>query len=270
MALAGFLGCGNMGGILAAAATKMTDSGEILGADHHPEKLRRLHTDCGVVPADAREIAETCRFIFLGVKPQGMAQASAEIRDILSRRTDPFVLVSMAAGLSITSVSELFGVGGRVIRIMPNTPAAVGAGVILYCTGGDIDLETEQAFLGLLDAAGTLVKLEEAKFDAASAVTGCGPAFVCLFMESLVDGAVRCGLPRNLALEFVQRTVLGTAKLSLESGQDPALLRAAVCSPGGSTIAGVAAMEEHAVRFAAMEAVQAAFLRTVELGGPKN
>ena len=102
--------------------------------------------------------------------------------------------------------------------------------------------------------------------DAASAVTGCGPAFVCLFVEAMIDGAVQCGLPRAQAEQFVLKTTLGTAKLSLETGQDLALLREAVCSPAGSTIAGIAALEQRAVRFAAMEAIRAAYERTKELG----
>ena len=266
MMKAGFIGCGNMGGVLAAAAARRT--GEILAADHHPEKTARIP---GAVPAMAEEIARRCKFIFLGVKPQGMAQAAAELRPALLERRDPFVLVSMAAGLSISSVWELFQLPSRpegcpVIRVMPNTPAAVGEGVLLYCTGGGVTREEEDAFRNLMGDAGAVLPIPEAKIDAASALSGCGPAFVCLFLEGLIDGAVRCGLPRDLAERFALQTALGTAKLALETGQDPALLRAAVCSPGGSTIAGIAALEEHSVRFAAMESVRAAYERTLELG----
>lgn len=268
MALAGFIGCGNMGGVLAAAASIHAGGGEVLAADHHPEKTERLR-EYGVVPAAAQEIAAVCRFIFLGVKPQAMEEAAAEIRGVLERRNEPFTIVSMAAGVSAATVSELVsGVPGGcpVIRIMPNTPAAVGQGVILYCTGGNVEQKEENAFLDLLSAAGSVVKIEESRMDAASAVTGCGPAFVCLFLEAMIDGAVQCGLPRAQAEQFVLKTTLGTAKLSLETGQDLALLREAVCSPAGSTIAGIAALEQRAVRFAAMEAIRAAYVRTKELG----
>lgn len=149
---------------------------------------------------------------------------------------------------------------------MPNTPAKVGEGIILYCTNAGVTKDAENAALDLLKAAGNAVKIAESRMDAASAVTGCGPAFVCLILEALTDGAVQCGLPRELAQQFVAETVLGTVKLSMQTGQDPALLRAAVCSPGGSTIAGIAELEKHAARFALMEAVRAACERTRELG----
>ena len=268
MAVAGFIGCGNMGGVLAAAASIRAGGRKVLAADHHPEKTERLR-EYGVVPATAQEIAEKCRFIFLGVKPQAMEAAAAEIRGTLERRNEPFTIVSMAAGVSAAAVSQLLsGVsdGCPVIRIMPNTPAAVGQGVILYCTGGGVEKSEENALLDLLSAAGSVVKMEEEQIDAASAVTGCGPAFLCVFLEAMIDGAVQCGLPRAQAEQFVLKTALGTAKLSLETGQNLALLREAVCSPAGSTIAGVSALEKGAVRFAMMEAVRAAYVRTKELG----
>ncbi len=268
MALAGFIGCGNMGGALAAAASIHAGGGGVLAADHHPEKTERLR-EYGVVPATAREIAERCRFIFLGVKPQAMEEAAAEVRDVLERRQNPFTIVSMAAGLSTAAVSEMISGladGCPVIRIMPNTPVAIGQGVILYCTGGGVERAEESALLDLLNAAGSAVKIDETRIDAASAVTGCGPAFVCLFLEAMIDGAVQCGLPRAQAEQFALKTALGTAKLSLETGRDLALLREAVCSPGGSTIAGIAALEKGAVRFSVMEAVRAAYERTKELG----
>lgn len=270
MALAGFIGCGNMGGVLAAAASVHAHTGgrEILAADRHPEKTERLR-EYGVIPATVREIAEECRFIILGVKPQAMEAAAAEIRGVLEWRKPPFTVVSMAAGISAATVSEMLsGIpdGCPVIRIMPNTPAAVGEGIILYCANGAVKQSEESAFLDLLSAAGSIVKIEESRMDAASAVTGCGPAFVCLFLEAMIDGAIQCGLPRAQAEQFVLKTALGTAKLSLETGQDLALLRNAVCSPAGSTIEGVAALEKGAVRFAAMEAVRAAYERTKELG----
>lgn len=269
MKIAGFIGCGNMGGILAAAASMRSGEWEIMAADHHPEKTEHLWKEYGVIPASAPEIAWKCDLIFLGVKPQSMEAAAGEIRSALLRRETPFTLVSMAAGMSAATVAELFSGtpdGCPVIRIMPNTPAAVGEGVILYCMGGGVSPEAESALLDLLNAAGNVVKIDESRMDAASAVTGCGPAFVCLILEALTDGAVQCGLPRDMAEQFVAETVLGTVKLSVETGQNPALLRAAVCSPRGSTIAGIAEMEKHAVRFALMEAVRAACERTRELG----
>ncbi|MBR4211144.1 MAG: pyrroline-5-carboxylate reductase [Oscillibacter sp.] len=269
MKMAGFIGCGNMGGILAAAASTRIGEWEIMGADHHPEKTEQLWKEYGVIPATAAEIAEKCGLIFLGVKPQSMRQTAEEIQKALVDRSEPFTLVSMAAGLSTATVSELFtGVadGCSVIRIMPNTAASVGEAVILYCSNAETEPDTESGLIDLLSPAGNVVKVEEPRMNAASAVTGCGPAFVCMFLEAMTEGAVECGLPRAQAEQFVLKTVLGTAQLTLKTGQNPALLRAAVCSPAGSTIAGVSELEKHAFRFTVMEAVRAAFERTRELG----
>ena len=264
MKLAGFIGCGNMGGSLAAAASTRTGEWEVMAADHHPEKLERLK-DYGVIPSTAQEIAEKCRLIFLGVKPQSMEKTAAEIRGTLSQRRTPFTVVSMAAGLSTSSVASMLNYC-PVIRIMPNMPTAVGQGVILYSLGGGVEPGEENAILNLLAAAGSIVRIDETKMDAATAITGCGPAFVSLFMAGMIEGAVRYGLPRLQAERFVLQTVLGTAKLALETEQNPVSILEGVCSPEGSTIEGVAELEKHGVRFAAMEAVRASYRRSVELG----
>lgn len=263
---AGFIGCGHMGGALASVAAKSIGGGRVLAADHHPENLERLRSEAGVVPSSAADAAAQARFLFLGVKPQGMEKTAAELRDIAAARRDgSLVLVTMAAGMTIDRIASLFG-GVPVIRIMPNTPAAVGEGVILYAVGEGVSEADEADFLSLMAPAGMVVRLEESKIDMGSALTGCGPAFVYLFIEGLIDGAVRCGLPRSKAEAFALQTAAGAAKLALETGRDPALLRGDVCSPAGSTIEGVASLEERGVRAAAIEAVTAAFRRTVELG----
>mgnify|MGYP001310527231 CR=1 FL=1 len=258
---AGFIGCGNMGGTLAAAAAKSGAS--VLAADRAAEKTERLAREYGAVPADAKRVAAESGMIFLGVKPQGLRETADEIRPVLAERKDRFVVVSMAAGVTAATVRALTG-GAPVIRIMPNLPASVGKGVILYCADGVTERE-EAVFAALMRSAGTIEKIPEEKIDAASAVTGCGPAFVCMFAEALTDGAVRCGLTRAQAREFALRTVAGTAEYLLESGKDPAVLRAEVCSPAGSTIEGVAALEEGALRAVVMDAVDASYRRTKEL-----
>ncbi len=262
---AGFIGCGNMGGALASVAAVAAGGENILIANHNPGKVESLQKICGCVPSDAVKIAEECRFVFLGVKPQVMKKAADEIAPALYARTDGPVAVSMAAGLDIRTVSGMLG-GARVIRIMPNTPSGVGEGIVLYSTGEGITEEEEKDFLELMAPAGLVVKLPEEKIDGGSAISGCGPAFVCLMMEAMTDAGVRCGLPRDKAAAFVLQTFAGTAKLAQQSGKDPAELRAAVCSPAGSTIEGVAALEEHGVRAAIMDAVDASYRRTKELG----
>lgn len=267
---AGFIGCGKMGGALAAAASQ--SGWTLYAADHHPENLERLRKACGVIPSAAREIAQNCRFVFLGVKPQGMERAAAEIAPVLAQRgaDRPYTAVTMAAGLSMETVRAFLKIPrgkGDIIRIMPNTPAAVGEGAILYCmdqpgAGG----AAEAAFLELLHGAGMLIPIAENKMDAACALSGCGPAFAFLFLEALIQGGVRCGLSGDLARRLALQTVYGAAKLALRTQRDPALLRGEVCSPAGSTIEGVAVLEERAVRSAVLEAVSAAYRRSVELG----
>ena len=262
----GFIGCGNMGGALARVAAKSLGGGRVLAADHNAAKTEALQKEYGVIPADAATAAAEARFVFLGVKPQVMEKAAAEIRGILrEREPGSFVVVTMAAGLTAAKIAGMLD-GAPVIRIMPNTPAAAGEGVILYCLGDGVTEQGEADFLELMAPAGLVAPIEEGKIDMGSALTGCGPAFVYLFIEGLVDGAVRCGLPRAKALQFALQTVRGSAALALETGRDPALLRGDVCSPAGSTIEGVAVLEERGVRSAVLEAVTAAYRRTAELG----
>lgn len=261
---AGFIGCGNMGGTLAAVAAR-SGAAAVLAADHNESKVNALCASYGCISSTAENIAAEADLIFLGVKPQVMRKAADEIRTILAARNAPYAIVSMAAGIPAADIAAMLG-GAPVIRIMPNTPAAVGEGVILYCLGEDVTQAQEEVFLALMRPAGQLVKLDESKIDMGSAVTGCGPAFVCLLMEAMTDAGVRCGLPRDKAQLFALQTFAGTAKLALETGQDPAQLRAAVCSPAGSTIEGVAALEENGARHAMLAAVAAAYRRTVELG----
>ena len=203
-------------------------------------------------------------YLFLGVKPQMMADLLADLAPVLAARRGRFVLVTMAAGLSIARIQALAGGDYPVIRIMPNTPASIGEGMILSACGG-VTAEEEQVFLQGMAGAGKLAPLAEHLIDAGSAVAGCGPAFVDLFIEALADGGVACGLPRAQALEFAAQMVAGSAKLVLESGQHPGALKDAVCSPGGTTIQGVRALEEARFRGAVMNAVIAAYEKNFDL-----
>lgn len=257
----GFIGCGNMGGALARAAAK---SGERLYlADFSGEKSEALAAELGALVSDNKTIAAECDYIFLGVKPQVMAEMLSEIRSVLENRND-VVLVSMAAGITIEKLQSLTG-NKPVIRIMPNTPAAVGKGMILYTYSG-VPQNAVKEFLRFMQAAGRFDELPEKLIDAGSAVSGCGPAFVCQFVEALADGGVACGLPRDKALLYAAQTLYGTAALMLESGKHPAELKDAVCSPGGSTIQGVRRLEEGALRADVIDAVIAAYNKTKELG----
>ena len=261
----GFIGCGNMGGALAGAAAKAVPADEILVSDRDGAKTAAFSAQTGASVGSAAQVAEECGYIFLGVKPQMLADMFSEIRPVLEKRSGRFVLVSMAAGVRISRIKELAGADYPVIRIMPNIPAAVGEGMILYCTDGVTADETAE-FLSLMSRAGKLCQLEEKLIDAGSAVSGCGPAYAFMFIEALADGGVQCGLPRDKAILLAAQTLLGSAKTVIENGTHPGVLKDAVCSPGGTTIAGVHALEKSAFRGAAADAVLAGYERTLELG----
>ena len=256
----GFIGCGNMGGALAAAAARTLCEKDTLYLSD-PAGIGNLPG----IPADNLKIATECDFIILGVKPQMMRELLAGLGPAIAARKEKPVLVSMAAGMALERLREALGAECEWIRIMPNTPVQVGEGRILYAAPGVEDAK-KQAFCALFAKAGALIELPEHLMDAGSAVSGCGPAFVYLFIEALADGGVACGLPRQTALELAAGTVLGSAKTVLETGKHPGALKDAVCSPAGSTIAGVAALEQGKFRAAAMDAVIRSYKRTKELG----
>ena len=262
----GFIGVGNMGGALAAAAVKAITPANIWLANRTHAKAEALADELGCMAVFKETIAERCEFIFLGVKPQMMADMLSDISLILSQRTDHFVLVSMAGGLSMAQIRAMAGGDYPVIRIMPNTPVSVGSGVTVYDHTENVSAEDIEDFLICMSKTGLVDHLPEALIDAESALAGSGPAYVDMFIEALADGAVACGLPRAKALSYAAKMVEGAAKLALESGKHPGELKDPVCSPGGSTIAGVRALEQRSFRAAAMEAVEAGYKRSREMG----
>ena len=261
----GFIGCGNMGGALIKAASKSIDAKSIYVYDRCREKADALENALGVISSDERKITEEADYIFLGVKPQVLKAAIEEIRDTLKNREDRFVIISMAAGVKISTITEFFGFNLPVIRIMPNTPVSVGEGMVLYTANSLVSDGEKEDFLKILSCAGKLDCLNENLIDAGCALSGCGPAFVDLFIEALSDAGVKCGLPRDKSLLYAAQTLLGASKLMIETGAHPAALKDAVCSPGGSTIAGVHALEANGFRGDVMDAVCASFKKTKEL-----
>lgn len=258
----GFIGCGNMGGAIARAVCAAVGGEHVVLANRTRSKAEKLAAELGCSVGENQDAA-MCDFVFLGVKPQMMEDMLSKLRAMLVMNED-VVLVTMAAGLTTQRIREMAGGDYPIIRIMPNTPASIGEGMIQYCCV-DVDEEKERAFLGAMAPAGRLDALPEHLIDAASAVSGCGPAYACMFLEALADGGVACDLPRAKALEYAAQMLLGSAKLVLESGSHPGALKDAVCSPGGSTIQGVLALEEHGFRAAASAAVAAAFEKNREL-----
>lgn len=204
--------------------------------------------------------------VFLAVKPQQAEAACREFGRGLSPRA---TVVSIVAGLSIATLSSWLGCA-RIIRVMPNTPCLVGKGVSVWTKAAEVPDAAAAATASLLTAVGSVHEVPEGLLDAVTGLSGSGPGFVALVIEALADGGVRAGLPRGLALDLAAATVAGTGHLIAASGEHPALVRDRVASPGGTTIAGLAVLEQRGVRGALIDAVVSAAARAAELGRPSG
>lgn len=256
----GFIGCGNMGGALAAAAAKCVDA-EIRLYDKDEEKARALAERIGATVCGIDGVCAS-HLVFLGVKPGVIPTVAGEIKNKLT--VSGATVVSMAAGVSLEKLESSLG-EIPIIRIMPNTPAEVGKGMILY-TANTRGSGSIPIFLRAMEAAGRLDAIEERLIDAASAISGCGPAFVYMFIEAMADGGVMSGLPRDKAMLYAAETLIGAAEVVKQTGRHPGALKDAVCSPGGSTIEGVKALEDGKMRGTVSGAVVAAYEKTLKLG----
>ena len=257
----GFIGCGNMGGAVAKALARKCSDFSITDRSGRAVGLA-VELCCGYTSSE--EIAENAQRIFLAVKPQMMAGVLEKLRPILQERKP--LLITMAAGLTMDQIQDMCECDLPVIRIMPNTPVAVGQGLTLYCANELVEPEVLADFLSDIEFSGAVDPVPEYLFDAAGTVSGCGPAYMYMFIEALADGAVACGVPRKQAMEYAAVTMLGAAEMLLQSGQHPGALKDAVCSPGGSTIAGVKALEDGNFRATIMNCIMAATKRNGELG----
>jgi pyrroline-5-carboxylate reductase len=261
----GFLGAGNMGSALARAVVKSAGENDVIISDQSAVKAQLVANELKCSYGDNTSVVSSAKYIFLGVKPKVMGSVIESILPVLKKRTDRFVLVTMAAGLKILTLKEMLGEDYPIIRIMPNTPVSVGKGMILYTYSDNVFMDEIGEFCEALKFAGKLDRIEEKLIDAASAVSGCGPAFVYMFAESLADAGVECGLTKAKAIEYAAQTLSGAAELMLTSSKHPSQLKDEVCSPGGTTIAGVASLEENGFRGTVGKAVKASYNRTIEL-----
>jgi len=266
-----FIGSGNMGSALIKAVSGAGNSQiEICITDADNEKAKQAAVAFNAkVIASNTEAAQKGDFIFLAVKPQVTRQVLAEIAPVLKKRLkskNAPVLVSIAAGWSIAKLQQETGVKIPVARAMPNMPALIGRGMIALSASDELSSDKIDEVKDLLKGAGLVDCVEEKHMDAVTGLSGSGPAFVFLFIEALCDGAVRAGLPRDKALAYAAQTVLGAAAMIQETGDHPGALKDMVTSPGGTTIAGIAALEESAFRGTVIKAVEAAWKRSIELG----
>ncbi len=262
----GFIGCGNMGGTLAHMLSQ--GSHEIYVCDHNESKVEKLHNEDGCIISTTKVIAKECELIFLGVKPQAVAQVAQEIAneiDLALFHSSHVTIVSMAAGISLLDLTLSFG-PIPLIRIMPTMTTATGEGIVLYCANKKVDARVLNAFSQLIEPLGLSKSVDESSLDTYSALVGCGPAFVHLMMESFIDAGIRLGIPRDQARDFTIQTFLGSALHAKERQCEPSELRYEVCSPGGTTIEGIYTLERNALRAAIYEALEASCNKTKKLG----
>ena len=264
------IGSGNMGYALMRGAAGSIGAAHIGFADADKEKAKAAAVSLGaVVYTTNAEAAEKGDFIFLAVKPQVLATVLAEIAPVIQQRLKNNrapVLVSMAAGWPIEKIQAAVANNAPIVRIMPNTPALVSKGMIALAASPQLSEQKVAQLEAILKGAGIVDRIDEGYLNAITGLSGSGPAFVYMFIEALADGAVLAGLPRDKALRYAAQTVFGSASMVMESGKHPGELKDMVCSPGGTTISGVAALESGAFRATVMQAVEAAWLRAEELG----
>lgn len=243
----------------------LLEPADIIVHDPHAPARERLASRLpGIRFADTpRAAAAAAGLVFLAVKPQQAAEACGAIAGVL--RGDA-VLVSIVAGLSTESLAGLTGTR-RIVRVMPNTPSLVGRGVSVVCRTADVPAAAAERVSKLLASVGHVHDADESLMNAVTGLSGSGPGFVALLVEALADGGVKAGLPRGLSLALAVETLSGTAALLEQTGEHPAQIKDRVTSPGGTTIAGLAVLEQRGVRSALIDAVVAAAARARELGG---
>ncbi len=253
----GFIGTGNMAkAIIGGMLEKGIVSAEnIMGADKTEaaakEAAERFHIQ---TTTDNKEVAKAAEILFLAVKPQFLADAIGEIKDSVSEET---LIVSIVAGRTIQDITGMFGKEIKLIRCMPNTPALVGEGCTGVCRNEKITDADMESVMKLLTSFGIASEVPEKLMDAVVGVSGSSPAYVFLFIEAMADAAVAAGMPRKQAYEFAAQSVLGSAKMVLETGKHPGELKDMVCSPAGTTIEAVKVLEEKGFRGAVMDAIEA-------------
>jgi pyrroline-5-carboxylate reductase len=261
---AGCIGIGVMGSALMGAITRVAGADNLIVSDPDATKADAFCRTNGCKRvASNREVASGADFVFLAVKPQYLAGVLDEISPALTPDT---VLVSMAAGVKIEFIRKHLDGHPLIVRIMPNTAAAVGSGMIAIAPDSAVSAAAVDELRALLAPAGLTELTAEPLMDAVTAVSGSGPAYGYLFIEALSDAAVQMGMPRSQALRYAAQTLKGSAEMVLETGTHPGALKDAVCSPAGTTIAAVNKLEEKGFRSAVIQAALAAWERSKELG----
>ena len=258
----GCIGTGAMGGAIMRAVCKKYDVSQIKVTDKNTKMGKAFAQETGAVFVETNKEVLDCDYIFLAVKPQFLGQVFDEIGKDIPKAA---VVISMAAGVKIEKL-EAWAPKARFIRMMPNVCAQIGQAMTAVSYNDNIMQEEAELAKEILSSAGKVEVVPEKLMDCVTAVSGSGPAFVFMFIEALADAAVRCGMPRAQAYTYAAQTVYGSAGMVMESEKNPAALKDMVCSPAGTTIEGVAALEKNGFRNAVIEAITAACEKSIALG----
>lgn len=263
----GVIGCGKMGTALVAGAIRAgaVPASNVIGVDPVPAAREQFMKSTGAAVADGIADLKECDVIMLATKPHDIRTVLRDLSDVCEEKS--VLIVSIAAGITTASLEAAAAEEFRVIRAMPNTPALVGCGAAAYCQGTRNIASDVATARVLLESVGVVVEVPERLMDAVTGLSGSGPAYVYLIIEAMADGGVKQGLSRADAICLAAQTVMGAAKMVLETGMHPAVLKDMVTSPGGTTIAGLAALEAAGTRSSLIQAVEASCLRAQELGG---
>ncbi len=262
----GFIGGGNMGGAIIGGivSSGIYKACDISVVDLFKENVEKLISKYKIKDGiNNKEIAVNSDILFLAVKPNVIDEVILEVKDYIS---DDCIVVSIAAGKSIDSLSSFFGKKVKIVRVMPNTPALVGEGMAAICKNDNVSDDEIQKISEIFNCFGKTEVVPEKMMDIVTAVSGSSPAFVYMFIEAMADAAVLGGMPRTQAYKFAAQTVLGSAKMVLDTGMHPGELKDMVCSPSGTTIEAVAELEKLGMRTAVIEAVRVCEAKSKSMG----
>lgn len=261
----GLIGCGKMGKafLRGALTAKVVEPDSTFVCCRTPGTADDLIRDFNISETQSiLELIDKTNVILIAVKPKDMSEV---LRALSMGGAERHLLISVAAGIPIHTILEQTSPGTRVARVMPNTPVMIGKGASAYCMSGNATPADEKAVAALLNATGLALKVDESLINSVIGISGSGPAYMFMILEAMSDAGVLCGLPRDTSLKLAAHTMLGAASMVIETGIHPAILREQVTSPGGTTIAGLAKMEELSVRHAMIEAASAATRKAVEM-----
>ena len=269
----GFIGMGNMGSAVLKGLLKIKPAEEIIFSSADPEKMKKIAEETGIIPSGAdgsgcpdagernRIVAESSEILILAVKPQVLPKVCDEIKDVLNREG---IIISLAAGISLERLSAMLSEGERktkLVRVMPNTPAAIGEGMTAICLAGEgeqLFSEDEKSEVKeIFSACGDIAVVTEKQLDVIGVTAGSSPAFTYMYIDALADAGVKFGIRRDEAQRIAAKAVMGAAAMVLETGEHPEILKNKVCSPGGTTIEGVEALYEWGLKNAVMKACSA-------------